>query len=103
MSQALPPSSGLSPDDVDAQEILAFVKSYAGKREEAKDLVDDEPNREEKQEESGPKDPEERQLAEDKKKDFVQEGIPELVRVTNPNAIGGGRSQAGPSDPRPNT
>ena len=63
MSQALPPSSGVSPDDVDAQEILAFVKSYAGKREEAKDLIDDESNREKAKEDGGPRDSEERKLA----------------------------------------
>ena len=36
MSQALPPSGGVAPDDVDAQEILAFAKSYAGKERRPK-------------------------------------------------------------------
>ena len=60
-----------------APKILALVKSYAGKREEAKDLIDDEFNREKAQGDGGPQDPEERKLAEDKKQDFVEEEIPE--------------------------
>ena len=100
MSQALPPSSGVSPDDVDAQEILAFVKSYAGKREEAKDLIDEAPAREKGNGNDGPPDPEERKLAEDKRKDYVEEEmIPELVKVTSPMAVDEGRNQAGPSNP----
>ena len=100
MSQALPPSSGVSPDDVDAQEILAFVKSYAGKREEAKDLIDEAPAREKGNGNDGPPDPEERKLAEDKRKDYVEEEmIPELVKVTSAMAVDEGRNQAGPSNP----
>ena len=83
MSQALPPSSGVSPDDVDAQEILAFVKSHAGKREEAKDLIDETPTGEKGDGNGGPQDPEEKRLAEDKRKDYVEEEVPELVKVTS--------------------
>ena len=99
MSQALPPSSVVSPDDVDAQEILAFVKSYAGKREEAKDLIDEAPTQEKGNVNDGPSNPEERKLAEDKRKDYVEEEIPELVKVTSPMAVDEGRNQAGPSNP----
>ena len=80
MGRALPPSSGVSPDDVDAQEILAFVKSYAGKREEARELVEDEPNQVEGREGGEQKSLAELQLAEDKKQDFAEEEVPELVR-----------------------
>ena len=76
MSRALP----VSPDDVDAQEILAFVKSYAGKREEARELVENEPNRVEGREGGEQKSLAELQLAEDKKQDFAEEEVPELVR-----------------------
>eukprot|EP00913_Durusdinium_trenchii_P032259 g30204.t1 len=101
MSRALPPSSGVSPDDVDAQEVLAFVKSYAGKREEARELVEDEPNRVEGREGGEQKSLAELQLAEDKKQDFVEEEVPELVKVSNPMVIDERRNQAGPSAPRP--
>ena len=87
MSRALPPSSGVSPDDVDAQEILAFVKSYAGKREEARELVEDEPNQDGGREGGEQKSLAELQLAEDKKQDFVEEEVPELVKVSNPLVI----------------
>ena len=97
MSRALP----VSPDDVDAQEILAFVKSYAGKREEARELVEDEPNQVEGREGREQKSLAELQLAEDKKQDFVEEEVPELVKVSNPMVIDERRNQAGPSDPRP--
>ena len=40
-------------------------------------------------------------MAEEKKQDFVEEEVPELVRVSNPMAIDERRNQAGPSDPRP--
>ena len=101
MSRALPPSSGVSPDDVDAQEILAFVKSYAGKREEARELVEDEPNQDGEGERGEKKSLAELQVAEDKKHDFIEEEIPELVKASNPLTIDEGRNQAGPSDPRP--
>ena len=63
-------------------------------------MIDDESSREKAQGDGGPRDPEERKLAEDKKKNFVKKETQRVVKVPNPMAINEGRNQVSPSDPQ---
>ena len=89
-------TKGIALDDDDAREIIAFSKSYAGKLEEVKDLVEVEKMK------SGEPEAltEEQKLAEEKKQDYVEEKIviPE-IRARDAHSIDEERNQAGPSTP----
>ena len=50
-----------------------------------------------------PRDEEERKLAEDKKRDYVEDEVQELIPVSNPRKIDESRNQAGPSTVWPST
>ena len=50
-----------------------------------------------------PGEEEEKKLAEEKKKDYVEDEVQELIPVRNPNQIDEGRNQAGPSTVWPST
>ena len=50
-----------------------------------------------------PRDDEEKRLAEEKKKDYVENEVQELIPVINPSQIDESRNQAGPSTVRPST
>ena len=89
-------TKGIALDDDDAREIIAFSKSYAGKLEEVKDLVEVAQRKPGEQEVLT----EEQKLAEEKKQDYVEEKIviPE-TRAQDAHSIDEARNQAGPSMP----
>ena len=64
-------TGGVARHDEDAKEVIAFSRSYAGKLEEVKDLVDVE----EKKAETSKELSEEQRLAEDKKLDYAEEKV----------------------------
>ena len=89
-------TGGVAPYDEDAKEVIAFSRSYAGKLEEVKDLV----NAEEKKTETPKELSEEQKLAEDKKVDYAEEKITlPLMKLKDPNMVDEARNQAGPSAP----
>ena len=89
-------TKGIAVDDDDAREIIAFSKSYAGKLEEVKDLVEVE-NKQPSEKEGQT---EEQKLAEEKKQDYAEEkvSVPE-IRTRDANSIDEENNQAGPSAP----
>ena len=91
-----PPTGGAGPHDEDAREVIAFSRSYAGKLEEVKDLV----NEKEKQGDAPHELSEEQKLAEDKKTDYIEEKVM-LPKVTlqDPHMVDEARNQAKPSAP----
>lgn len=96
-------------DDQDAKEVIAFSKSFAGKMEEARDLVRPEVTEEPKEKnvpqiENPGVGAEEERIREDKKHSYEEKPIPEIVPVVeDPNKIDESRNQAGPSTPRPSS
>ena len=98
------PFPEIADDDQDAKEVLAFSRSFAGKVEEARDLVTEEEKVKEKQPGLSQKEiAEEAQVREDKKKTFEEDPIPGLVPVVakDPDQIDESGNQAVPSTPRP--
>ena len=97
------PLPEVAEDDHDAKEALAFSRSFAGKVEEARDLVTKEAEVKEKKEKEKATElkpdemAEEARVREDKRKTYEEEPIPELV----PFGVDEDRNQAGPSTPRP--
>ena len=100
MGVPMPVSKAMADHDEDALEVLAFTETLAGKLEEAQDLMV-----EEKKPTKGDasKEDEEKILAEDKKKDYVEEEVQELIPVSHPDQVDESRNQAGPSSVRPST
>ena len=76
--------------------MIAFSKSYAGKLEEAKDLVEVAEKKEVQTQEMS----EEQKIAEDKRSDYIEERVSvPPTRVKDPNMVDDMNNQAGPSMP----
>ena len=90
--------------------MIVFGRTYAGKLEEARDLMEEEKtttrssNVAQEEVDELPKElTEEENLREDKKRPYEEEMIPELIHVPpDPFLIDEAKNQTGPSTPRPN-